>query len=295
MKDQWKLIFILLTLAISAIVIAIFAVPTKNTLKVVACDVGQGDALLIQHKNSQVLVDGGVGSKVVDCLSSHVPFWDRKIEVIVLTHPQQDHYEGLIEVIRRYQVDLFIASEFNNSTEGFEVLKKEVGVRGIPVLNPVPDKDVRLGMIYLDILYPLQFHDTQPENVLGVQNTNDDLNDTSVVFELAFGDFEMLFTGDIGPNVVDEVIGAGVTDVDVLKVPHHGSKNGLTADLLSSTTPEIAVISAGKKNRFGHPHQEVLDLLAQEGVKVLRTDEMGEVVISTDGSQYWIWDTRYEL
>lgn len=287
MREQWKLVFILITLAICSVVIAILTLPKNDILKVVACDVGQGDAFLIQHNNSQVLIDGGVGNKVVDCLSSHLPFWDRKIEVIVLTHPQQDHYEGLIEVIRRYQVDLFIASEFNNSTEGFELLKKEVGVRGITILNPNPDKDVRLGMIYLDILYPLQFHDIQPENVLGVQDTSDDLNDTSIVLELIYGDFEMLFTGDIGPNVVDEVIGAGVTDVDVLKVPHHGSKNGLTADLLKVTEPEIAIISAGHKNRFGHPHQEVLDLLSESRVRVLRTDEMGEVVISTDGSEVW--------
>jgi competence protein ComEC len=285
--QQWKLIFALLLLSISTTWLAIFSLSKDDTLKVIACDVGQGDAFLITQGKTQVLIDGGPGSKVIDCLGDHIPFWDSRIEVIVLSHPQADHYEGLIEVFRRYKVDHLIASELNNSTEGYEVLKKEVGSSRTILLNPLPSKDIQIGLMYLDILYPLEISDIDPDNVLGSNTSEEDPNNFSVVLELRYSGFEMLFTGDIGPQVMDEVIGAGVNDIDVLKVPHHGSKNGLTADLLVATKPELAVISAGKKNRFGHPHTEVIQMLREKDIEILRTDELSEIVIYSDGEKIW--------
>jgi competence protein ComEC len=283
--QQWKLVFILLLLAILTTWLAIISIPTSNALKVVACDVGQGDAFLVQQGNSQILIDGGPGNSVVDCLSRHIPFWERNIEVVVLTHPQLDHYEGLIDVFKRYNVKYFIASEVNSSNEGYRVLQKEVGGSRVSIQNPLPHKDIRIGLIYLDILYPSDEEDLSEDNVLGSNTTDEDPNNYSIVFELRYKNFEMLFTGDIGPEVMGEVIASGVNDVDVLKVPHHGSKNGLTAELLKASEPELAIISAGRKNRFGHPHKEVLELLENNIVKTLRTDQMGEVVIYTDGDK----------
>lgn len=274
--QQWKLIFFLLVLTIIAVWIAIFATPKDNNLKVVACDVGQGDAFLVSQGKSQILIDGGPGIGVIDCLSSHIPFWDRRIEVVVLTHPQADHYEGLIEVFKRYKVEYFLASELNDSSEGYEVLKNRVGGSNIVIQNPSPQKDIRSDLIYLDVLYPTSGEDH-----------GSDPNNYSIVLELRYKSFEMLFTGDAGPEIMGEVIASGVNDVDVLKVPHHGSKNGLTADLLSASEPELAIISAGKKNRFGHPHKEVLELLENNMVELLRTDQVGEIVIYTDGEKVW--------
>ena len=273
---QWKLVFVILFLILITLLISVLSVNHSSDLMVIACNVGQGDSLLIQKGNTQIIVDGGPGNKAVDCLSRYMPFWDRNIELAVLTHPQADHYEGLIEVFKRYEVNYFLANEAGNITQGYKVLKEKVGGMGTKVLNPNPSKDMGIGLIYLDILFP-----DKPIN------PSDDLNNYSVVFNLRYKNFSMLFTGDIGPEINAEILAAGLTDVDVLKVPHHGSKNGLTEQVLNATKPEIAIISVGEKNRYGHPHEEILQMLGNNKVKILRTDKSGDIIIRTDGDNIY--------
>ncbi len=285
--QQWKLIFILLILALITVWLAIVSVQENDHLQVIACDVGQGDSFLIQKGSVQILVDGGLGSRAIDCLSRYVFFLDRTIEVIVLTHPEADHAEGLIDVVRRYDVDYFVGSEFDNSSQVYQVLKKEVGGRDIEVINPMPQRNISIGMIYLDILFPLSVYDDSKYDVLGSKSTEESLNKYSIVFELRYKNFKMLFTGDIQPENMQEIISSGVGDVDVIKVPHHGSKNGLTEELLEASTPELAIISAGKNNRYGHPHKEILEMLKSRNIKILRTDQVGDIVLRTDGIKNW--------
>ena len=292
----WKYVFAALILGVTAILLGISSSPDKN-LHLIACDVGQGDGTLITYESTQILIDGGPDSKILECLGKHMGYLDRKIEVVILTHPQLDHYGGLIEVVRRYEIENFVANALDSSADAYRELKREISDRGIKVINPTESTAIRYGSLYIDIVHPsqsflLQNSDfaqtTTNANVLGSFTSKVDPNEFSIVAILSFGEFEALFTGDLTPDVIPEVIAGGeLKDVDFIKVPHHGSKNGLTKELLNATTPEAAVISVGKNNRFGHPHEQVLTLLKDAGVEILRTDEQGDVEIVTDGKDWW--------
>ena len=288
-----RLVVSLLLIVLGTIWLAVFSSPDAY-LHIVACDVGQGDAILMQNGSSQVLVDGGVGSRVLDCLGKYMPFWDRQIEIIVLTHPQADHFSGLIEVFKRFKVGYFLAPGVDNSTQGYQVLKDLVMSSQVQIVNPSEGMNVRLGKMYLDIINPTSKL-LASENVLGsvgeigMFTTTRDLNDFSVVFNLTFGSFDAILTGDIGQEREKAILTTGkIKEVEYIKIPHHGSRNGLTKEFLDATSPSVAVISVGAKNTYGHPHKEILDMLKTAGVKVLRTDEMGDVEIVTDGEKYWL-------
>lgn len=274
-----KYIFGLLFLILFAVWLAAFSLPGQN-LHIVACDVGQGDAILIQKGSSQILLDGGPDDRVLDCLGRYMPFWDRRIELVILTHPEDDHLAGLIGVVRRYKLDLYAEYNQEIGTELAEVLKKEVGGRGVKTLNLTSGTKLRLGKIYLDILHPDIGY--QPSAI-------SDTNDLSIVFLLKYGGFKALFTGDISPAVSDQLsVISSVQRIDYVKIPHHGSKNGISQKLLEATKPKVAIISVGKNNPYGHPHQEILKILKDSGVKILRTDKMGDVEIESDGKKFFV-------
>lgn len=252
---------------------------------IIACDVGQGDALLVQKKNIQMLVDGGIGSKVLDCLSEYMPFWDTTIELVVLTHPQQDHYEGLIGVIDNYEIENLLATEIDNEAIGYQEFKELVISKQINVISPREKTKIAFADATIHIVHPdIPLFENDKTNVLGAFSTSRDPNDYSISFIFDINEIEIFFTGDIGPEIIEDLKDDGqLVDVDILKVPHHGSKNGLTDTLLFYTKPEIAIISAGANNRFGHPHSEVLDLLEKYNVEVFRTDMHRDIIFKTDG------------
>lgn len=299
MNFLWKHVLSFLLLLALTVWLAVYYYPEPN-LHIIACDVGQGDAILAVYGKTQILIDGGPDNKVLDCLSKYMPFWDRKIELVVLTHPQNDHFAGLIEVFKRYNVGSFLANTLESGSQDYQVLKDMVGGDGTDVINPISGMVLRLGMIYLDILHPSEEflkdngkYLTGPKEtgVLGSYTSKLDPNDFSIVTILRLGDFDALLTGDIGPKVIDEVLTTGrIKDVEYIKIPHHGSKNGITKNLLRIAQPKIAIISVGKKNRYGHPHKEVLNLLINEEVKILRTDLSGNIEVVSDGQKYWIND-----
>jgi competence protein ComEC len=310
MTPLWKYSLGFLVLIATTIWLAVFLYPNPK-LSLVACDVGQGDAILASVASTQILIDGGPDNKVLGCLARKMPFWDRKIEVVVLTHPQKDHFTGLIEVFRRFQVETLLSSSLDSSSKEFQVLKSVVGGSDTKVVDVTTGTVIRYSSIYLDIVHPSEsflsasgvqsdtsrgvtFTGKTPlieENILGSYTSSRDPNDFSVVAILRYGDFDALLTGDIGPTVTDEILAIGLLeDVDYIKIPHHGSKNGLTENLLKVTSPEIAVISAGKDNSYGHPHKEVIELLSEYGVKTLRTDLDGDIEIVTDGKSWWLTD-----
>lgn len=130
---------------------------------------------------------------------------------------------------------------------------------------------------HLDILHPRE------------KENNSDLNEYSIVSLIKFGDFKAVLTGDIAQEISDEIAGKWqMGSVDYIKVPHHGSRSGLTENLLKALTPKVAVISVGKNNSYGHPHKEIIEMLEKYKVKILRTDEMGDIEVITDGEKIWI-------
>ena len=284
----WKYIYLLLLLVLSLAVIAVFQLPDKN-LHIIACNVGEGDATLLVYANTQVLIDGGPDKKVLSCLGKYLPFYDRSLELVILTHPDRDHLFGLIDVLRNYKVDNFLYNPINVSKPEYRVLEKEVGRVGVKTINPLGVKSLGLGLMHLDIISPSDELISSGKNPLdGREIPDSQTNSFSIVNLLHFGSFSALLTGDMTPEVSDELAGKNlIGSVDYIKTPHHGSKNGLTENLLKILTPRIAVISVGKNN-YGHPAPEILEMLKKYGVKVLRTDEMGDIEIITDGVKFWI-------
>lgn len=272
---MYKSVITLLLLVTITIWGAVLTYP-DDRLHLIACDVGQGDAILITYKHVQVLTDGGQNKKVLDCLAKYVPFWDRTLDVVILTNPDMDHYGGLGDVFKNYQVKNYIKSPVADSTQNYQVLEDLVGSKDVNTFTPDDTTSVRYGLMYLDLVYPnssLTYGFPQPQN------------NYSTVTLLRFGEFEALLTGDIEEEASDYLAdNIGLGDIDYLKVPHHGSKNGITPRLLQKITPEIAVISAGKDNRYGHPHPEILKMLTDLAIKTLRTDEIGNIEISVDST-----------
>ncbi len=262
----------------------------------VACDVGQGDAILLFFRSTQVLVDGGPDERVVDCLSEHMPFWDRELEVVVLSHPQADHMNGLTEVLKRYDVSEVVVSGAMNKTDGFFAFRKAVLDEGASIYFAKTGDEIRLEPLHLEILWPKKPLASAEvwegkeftQTVLGVTSTQDDVNETSVVLLAKYGDFRAILVGDIGTTTEQALLRQGVLSrVDVLKVAHHGSKYASSSVFLSLVQPQFALVSVGSNNRYGHPARDTLIRLDEVGAKILRTDKKGDVEIITDGKQIW--------
>jgi competence protein ComEC len=257
-------------------------------LHIVFCDVGQGDAAYIRFPDGRdMVVDGGPNNKILGCLGSHMPFWDRSLDVVILTHPQKDHMQGLIEVVRRYDVGYFVRSDVAGTTQGHEELLAALAANDVDVRFAVQGQQITLGEASLGILWPSESQialGRGSSNVLGA-STVGDLNDYSIVFRLRYGTFDAVFTGDADRRVESKYRGTQLADdtVEVLKVPHHGSRTGMSTDYLDWLRPQLAVISVGRNNTYGHPAGEILTMLRDRSIQTLRTDEEGDIEIVTDG------------
>ena len=289
MSSAWKLLLIVLLLGAVAMWLAVYSF-SSNKFRLITCDVGQGDAILAIYGSFEILTDGGLpNGKVSECLSRHMPFWDRTIEVVVNTHPQLDHYGGLIKVLQNYQVLYFVGNSLESSSQEYQVLKKLTK----NVVNPVAGQRIRYGMIQYDIFWPTrEFLISEGWNgvqgKLGTFESKRDPNDFSVQGVISFGNFKALLTGDIGIEMADLVIPEVKENlVDYIKIPHHGSKYGMAKNYINLFEPELAVISVGKNN-YGHPTKEILEILSNAKIKTFRTDLDGDIVIESDGESYWL-------
>lgn len=251
----------------------------RSELRVVFLDVGQGDATYIEAPNGrQLLIDGGAsGSVIARELGRVMPFWDRSINVVMATHPDLDHIGGLPEVFARFDIDYFLEPGAESETEYDDELLRLVSSEGSQYM--LAKRGQRLWLdetagVYLDILYP-------------DQEVSDytDPNDASIVARLVYGKTEFLLTGD-APKEVEEYLvwlDSDVVTADVLKVGHHGSRTSTSDFFVGWVDPEYAVISAGKDNRYGHPHEEVLETLEQFEIETINTAEVGRVEFVSDG------------
>lgn len=294
--NTWKYLFGFLLASASLLVFALTPL-FDNRLHLVFCDVGQGDGILIYQKQTQIVVDAGPDGKILSCLSRHMPFWDRRIELAIITNADLDHYGGFIDIVQRYDVGAFGTNMIGKNDKAFEALEDEIEKEKIPVSGLNYSGAVTLKKLKLTVLWPSKEElanvvtPAEGSKVLGA-TTDTTVNPYSLVLKLSYGAFDALLTGDIVPPATDEMAeGIGGLEgggFEVLKVPHHGSKNGLTQKLVEKTKPQLAVISAGKNNRFGHPHKEVIELLSDKAIKILRTDTEGEIEIVTDGATWQV-------
>lgn len=273
-----KIVLISFVLIIGLIWAAIFSLP-DNQLHLVFCDVGQGDAILIYQGSTQILIDGGPNQSILNCLSNHMPFWDREIEMMVATHPEADHITGLIDVVERYNVKQFVVNSLGKETAVFQEFREKVLAENSNIYFPKTGDKINLSSLELAVLWP-----RSQEKVLGATTAEKEVNDTSIVLQLSFGNSCALFTGDISSKV--ESLLDKDSPCQVLKIAHHGSKYSTSEEFLNQVKPELAVISVGK-NRFGHPTEEVLERLRYLDTKVLRTDQKGEIEVVSDGRRWY--------
>ena len=283
-----KKIFLVSTLIVIGLVGIIIYQNIKyadKKLHVVFCDVGQGDAIFIRTpKGSDILVDGGPDDSVLSCLSNNMPFWDRTIELLILTHPDADHVTGLIDVIERYSVIRFYTSDVETTTAVYkEFLKKIADYKIRKNYLWQGDKFVFEERLVLETFWPTR--------LWREESGGSPTNSFSIITLLTYKNFGLLLTGDSDLAQMEEVVGSlrgEQEDIEVIKIPHHGSRFGISGQVLDIISPELAVISVGENNSYGHPTPFVLGLLKEKNIKTLRTDQNGEVKIISNGSNFQI-------
>ncbi len=258
--------------------IAVFDL-SDNSLKVVFFDVGQGDSIFIETPlKHQILIDGGPSSEVLEKLGREMPFYDRSIDLVILTHPESDHLTGLLDVLRDYKVDYILYTGVRKDTQKDEEWESLLKEKNPKIIFARAGEEIDSGNVSLSILYPFDY-------LVGKEFKN--VNDTSVVSLLKFHNLSFLFTGDIYEDAEKKIIDRNQFQADVLKVAHHGSKTSTSDIFLEKIKPKIAAISVGKNNHYGHPAKEVIERLRSHKIEIFRTDNKGDIKIKTDGFQIW--------
>jgi len=270
---------------------AVFSLSGNKNLKVIFFDVGQGDAIFIEAPNGQqILVDGGPDSTILEKLGKEIPFWDRTIDLIILTHPEKDHMQGLLDVLKRYEVENILWTGVARDTPEFQewmrLINEEKTQEGAEITIARAGQKICIGncsrndfeRVRFDVLFPFDSLESQESK---------NSNDSSIIVRLNYRDKSFLFLGDASVATEKKLIEKGISvDSDILKVGHHGSKTSSDDKFIAEVSPEAAVISVGKDNKYGHPHKEVLDTLGKYGIKIFRTDNDGDIKIISDGKNY---------
>ena len=232
--------------------------------KIIFCDVGQGDGILVTKKNWQMLVDTGPNNKkILTCLEKYMPFWDKTLEVVLVTHGDSDHSGGLADVLKSYKtVDVFSNDDLKALNEQ-KISSKKMRQNDI----------LKMGLFSFEV-----------ENPRGFEKNGEDNNTTSIAGILSYKTIKILLTADITSEVEQRLVWQNLLPkkIDILKVAHHGSAAATSDELLDFVKPQVGVISVGAKNRFGHPRKEVLERLQKRGIKIERTDFNGDVVMNLD-------------
>jgi len=253
-----------------------FIYVSKNDFIMVFCDIGQGDSIYIRAFSQDIIVDGGPdGTGTTDCLSRHMPLFDRNIELMVVTHADSDHYAGFLDVLNSYTVSNFATSNGDSNVLGYHALlnkleKMNVGVRRLEQGDKIKITD----SVAIDVLWP-------PKEFTDI---DDDRNNSSLVFLVDYKDFEVVLDGDLDKEYLNLIVNE-LNHIELFKLAHHGSKTSTDINTFESFRPDLSIISAGRNNRFGHPHKEVVDLLNKYNLNYKSTTG-GDIVIKSDGNSY---------
>lgn len=241
-----------------------------NAFHIAFLNVGQGDAIFIKTpENHQILIDGGPGNTISDELDDVMPFFDKSLDMAVLTHPQADHLSGLIEIFKRYKIDNVLLTGVNYDSFYYDEFLNELSVNDVEIFMANEEMDFSAGGVFIDVIYPFE------------QLLLDDfkeVNNSSLTVLISYKDKRILLTGDLEEKIEKELVKkVNLSHVDILKVGHHGSKSSSSIEFLQKITPDVAVIQVGK-NSFGHPTNEVMQRLKDIGVKrIYRNDLDGRV------------------
>ncbi|MDD3386431.1 MAG: MBL fold metallo-hydrolase [Candidatus Pacebacteria bacterium] len=262
-----KAIFILLILNIISFSY-LFCSYLSPELEVTFFNVGQGDSIFIETpQGHQIIIDGGPSkTTLIEKISENIPFWDKTIDLIILTHTDRDHITGLFEVLDNYIVENILWSGMGENKIWEEMIKKE----NAKIYYSSNVKKINMGEVSFDII---AFSEEFENN-----------NDNSVISKLKYKESTFLFPGDITFNIEKKILENDISS-DILKVAHHGSKYSTSEEFLEKVNPFLAVIQVGK-NSYGHPTNEVLTRLSNFDIKVLRNDIDGDIKIVSNGFVY---------
>jgi competence protein ComEC len=268
---------IILVIVTTLVTFSFFISWPDDKLHLISCDVGQGDAFLISSGFQQILVDGGEDSRVIQCLEEYMPYWDRRIDLIIATHDDHDHVGGLVEVMKRYRVENIIWNGKTTQSDDWTQIGSEANKQKTKLLSGI-NKNYVLKDIVINQLWP---QDAELENV------EDNL--ASLVMHVKYGQFGALFSGDIDSLTEEKLMSSSLNLAsDILKVSHHGSRFSNSDSWLLRVNPDLALISVGKDNSYGHPSPEVIKRLKEKDIDIHRTDQQGSLEIISDGK---VWQT----
>lgn len=276
MKKYWRGVVIgILVLANISIWHIYFERKPSDLLHVYFLNIGQGDAIFIDSpSHGRVLIDGGPNRNVLSELGKVMPFYDKRIDLVIETHPDKDHIGGLPEVLNRYKVGALLEPGVESQNSVDDELHRVVKSKNITNIL------ARRGMV-------VDFHDGTKLRILFPNQdvSRWETNDASVVAKLTYGEKSFLFTGDspIKAENILMMLDKNILDSDVLKAGHHGSRTSTSLLYAEVVSPEYAIISAGKNNSYGHPHKETIDILNKVGAKILSTIELGTIKFETNG------------
>ena len=249
------------------VLIVIYSKNASNDInKVVFCNVGQGDASYVRLDHVDILIDAGPDSKVVNCLGRYMPAFDKKIELVIISHPQKDHYGGLSSVVKYYKISRIIINELDGKKTLPLELKNIIIKNNIYSISAYYNDSINISNGRIVFYWPTRLF------------TSADPNDLSMVFSLESSGFRLLYTGDITSKILSRLSRLSIGKFNVIKIPHHGSKYSLNKKFLQLADPDVAVISVSKNNSYGHPTHEVLDYLKAQNIKIKRTDLDGDIV-----------------
>jgi competence protein ComEC len=278
-KKHLRLSALILLILVNIFIWSASSASNVSELEVYFFDVGQGDAILIKSPSGKkMLIDSGPDRSVLAELSKVLAFNDRKIDVILATHPDADHIGGFPAVLDRYEVDYVIESGVSADTRIFESFQRSIENENAEELIAKRRMTIDLGGgTTLLILFP----DRDVSNM--------DRNDASIIAKLSYGEIDFLLTGDAPAKIEDHLvsINESVLQSEVLKVGHHGSKTSTSEIFVNAVSPEYAIISAGQNNKYGHPHSVVLETLNNSHIHTFGTYKDGTVLIKSDGQDIY--------
>lgn len=280
---NWKILILILLIIFDLIIWneVVFGGPAKEP-EIYFLNVGQGDSeLVVLPDNVKILIDGGPNNKVINELNKITSPFNRYVDLIILSHPQLDHFGGFFDVVRNYKIGAFIYTGKDNETKSFKELKILIKEKNIKTVILKEKDKINYQKNKFEILSPSkEFLENQ------------EINDSALVIKfLSQNGLKVLFTGDIDKKVENYLVEKYGLKIDVLKVSHHGSKYSSTEEFLKEAKPKISIIEVGK-NSYGHPTQEVLNRLSAINSKIFRTDRDGTIKISTNNQKINIFSLK---
>ncbi|MDV5114683.1 ComEC/Rec2 family competence protein [Clostridium perfringens] len=248
-------------------------VPKDSELMISYMDVGQGDAAYIKVNGNDILIDAGPRSNSKELLEQLKAKNIDDFELVIATHPHEDHIGGMVDVFKEYEVKAFYSPKITHTTKTYENLVKAVKDEGLKT------KELKGGMV-IDLGEGAKFEVFTPQ-----KSEYEELNDYSPIMKLSFGDTSYLFTGDAEKLAEEEALAKykNSLDSDVIKFGHHGSSSSSSNAFIEAVSPKYGIISCAKDNKYGHPHSETLDIIKKYNIKTFRTDTDGEIILTSDG------------